>query len=66
MLKPHHWRKHWQWFALNRQHAELVENDTIVEPSFAQHCTFAVDMSIGEWRTCFSGTVSWLLLVAKC
>ncbi|KAK9862414.1 hypothetical protein WJX84_009242 [Apatococcus fuscideae] len=65
MLKPHHWRKHWQWFALTRQHAELVENDTSVEPSFAQHCAFAIDDTIGEWRTCFSDEhyISTLLAV---
>lgn len=63
MLKPHHWRKHWQWFALTRQHAELVENDTVVEPSFAQHCAFAIDDTINEWRTCFSGKAESVLLM---
>ena len=59
VLKPHHWRKHWQWFALSRQHAELVDNDTAVESSFSEHCAFAMDETINEWRTCFSGTGTW-------
>ncbi|KAH0907358.1 hypothetical protein HID58_039185 [Brassica napus] len=32
------WRKGSQWVVLNRKHAEIVVNDTIVLPMFQQHC----------------------------
>ena len=35
-LKRHHWRKSSQWLGLNRQHAQLVLNDTAVAQVFRE------------------------------
>ncbi|KAF8106259.1 hypothetical protein N665_0145s0070 [Sinapis alba] len=38
VIHVHNWRKGSQWVVLNRKHAEIVVNDTIVLPMFQQHC----------------------------
>ena len=35
-LKKEHWRKSGQWFALNRQHVEIVVDDTEVAEAFKE------------------------------
>ena len=54
-LKHHHWRKHWQWFVLNRLHAKVVTEDEDVALRFAWHCWNGWDPDYNTWRTCFSG-----------
>ncbi|XP_010550149.1 PREDICTED: uncharacterized protein LOC104821087 [Tarenaya hassleriana] len=38
IIPVHNWRKGSQWVILNREHAEIVVNDTTVIPMFQQHC----------------------------
>lgn len=35
-LQKQHWRKSGQWIALNRKHAELVNNDTVISKLFKE------------------------------
>ena len=37
-FRREHWRKSSQWFALNREHAELVMGDTVINQAFHDHC----------------------------
>ena len=32
-LEKSHWRKHWQWFEIHRNLAQVVADDDIVRPS---------------------------------
>ncbi|XP_038716998.1 glycosyltransferase BC10 isoform X2 [Tripterygium wilfordii] len=38
VIPVHNWRKGSQWAVLNRNHAQVVVNDTTVFPMFQQHC----------------------------
>lgn len=37
-MKHHHWRKSSQWFALKREHVELVMADSVINNVFLEHC----------------------------
>jgi len=37
-FKRNNWRKNFQWFALNRAHAEVLVNDTYFKNLFRSHC----------------------------
>jgi hypothetical protein len=52
-----------QWFALTRQHAEIVANDTVISDAFAKHCH--VDLESGGGRGLHSSTF-WLNVSALC
>ncbi|KAL3131147.1 hypothetical protein ABBQ38_000452 [Trebouxia sp. C0009 RCD-2024] len=62
-ITPDMWRKHWQWFALVRKHAQVVADDKTVINVFAKHCyTFQEG---NKERECFSDEhyISTLLAV---
>ncbi|DBB02673.1 TPA: hypothetical protein ACH3X3_011637 [Trebouxia sp. C0006] len=37
-ITPDLWRKHWQWFALIRKHAQVVADDKTIIDIFAKYC----------------------------
>ncbi|KAK9823942.1 hypothetical protein WJX72_006544 [[Myrmecia] bisecta] len=48
-----HWRKSSQWFAITREHAQVVLNDTTINAVFKEHCNG--DVNEGGWfRDCYS------------
>lgn len=56
-LKLHHWRKSWQWFALNRLHAQVVLDDSRVERQFELYCKRNWSPEWKNYRVCYSGGV---------
>ncbi|PRW32548.1 Transcription initiation factor TFIID subunit 13 [Chlorella sorokiniana] len=53
-LKEHHWRKSWQWFALTREHVELILNDTEVDGALRAHCRTMWEPERKDERECYS------------
>lgn len=51
---PDMWRKHWQWFALIRKHAQVVADDKTIIDIFAKHCYTFREGKKNKEQECFS------------
>ena len=47
-LTKEHWRKSSQWFAVTREHAQVIVDDVVVYDAFRAHC-YPNDAD-GYWR----------------